>query len=220
MHALLSRLSSLRVIALLTLCLVALPACSHSVSTRTGDALAVVRAFQSSDKPIPETVFEHAKGIAILREGSAALLVGGGGGQGIFMKHSGVDWSAPLAINTANATIGLQAGVQSRDTIIFFNTDKEVANFLDDGMYGLAEASAVAGPAKSDPHNSGGPVPAAYYYIRTEGVFGGLLVGGMYFTTADKVNHEFYGPAVTTGEITSGNVKPPDGTAILWKALN
>ena len=206
------------------LCALTMPACSNSVSIRTADALAIVRDFQSSDQPIPASVFESAKGIAILHEGSAALIVGGGGGQGVFLKrlshNLGSDWSAPLAVNTGAMTLGLQAGVQSRDTIIIMNTDNEVSNFLDDGLYGMAEASAVAGPAKSDPHNAGGPVPAAYYYIRTKGVFGGLLVGGVHFSIADKVNHETYGHDVTIGQITNGTAKPPDGTQILWKSLN
>ncbi len=216
------RLPATLAFGLLTLC--ALPACSHSVSTRTGDALAIVREFQSSDQPIPASVFENAQGIAILREDSAALVIGGSGGQGVFLRrlshNLGSDWSAPLAVNTAAASVGLQAGVQTRSTIIVLNTAAEVSNFLDDGLYGIAEASAVAGPAKTDPHNAGGPVPAAYYYIRTKGVFGGLLIGGVHFSTADKVNRETYGPDVTVAQITNGEVKPPDGTPILWKSLN
>jgi lipid-binding SYLF domain-containing protein len=78
----------------------------------------------------------------------------------------------------------------------------------------------VAGPAKTDPKNAGGPVPATYYYMRSEGVFGGLLVGGVTFMTADKVNRELYGPDVTTSDIVEGKVKPPAGTTILWQALN
>jgi lipid-binding SYLF domain-containing protein len=204
----------------LILPLVLLAACSNSLSTRTGEALAIVRGFQSSDHPVPTAVFENAKGVAILREGSAAFVVGGSGGQGVFLKRAEHGWSAPVAINTGGATIGLQAGAQSRDIIIVMNTAEEVANFLDDGMYGLAEASAVAGPAKTDPNNAGGPVPATYYYLRTEGLFGGLLVGGVYFSTADKINREQYGPDVSVGDITSGKVKAPAGSEILWKALN
>ncbi|MDI9402571.1 MAG: lipid-binding SYLF domain-containing protein [Limnohabitans sp.] len=204
----------------LILPLVFLAACSNSLSTRTGEALAIVRGFQSSDHPIPTAVFENAKGVAILREGSAAFVVGGSGGQGVFVKRAERGWSAPVAINTGGASIGLQAGAQSRDIIIVMNTTEEVANFLDDGMYGLAEASAVAGPAKTDPNNAGGPVPATYYYLRTEGLFGGLLVGGVYFSTADKINREQYGPDVSVGDITSGKVKAPAGSEILWKALN
>jgi lipid-binding SYLF domain-containing protein len=56
--------------------------------------------------------------------------------------------------------------------------------------------------------------------LRTEGLFGGLLVGGVYFSTADKVNHEQYGPDVTVGDITGGKVKPPAGSEVLWKTLN
>jgi lipid-binding SYLF domain-containing protein len=63
-------------------------------------------------------------------------------------------------------------------------------------------------------------VPSTYYYLRTEGLFGGLLVGGVYFSTADNVNHEQYGPDVTVGDITGGKVKPPAGSEVLWKTLN
>lgn len=204
---------------LLVVPLLALAACATPVGTRTAEAVTIVRGFQSSEHPIPTAVFENAKGVAILRENSGALIVGGSGGQGVFVKRAGMTWSAPVAINTAGATIGLQAGVQSRDLVIVMNTDEEVNKFLSDGLYGVAEASAVAGPAKTDPKNAGGPVPATYYYMRSEGVFGGLLVGGVTFMTADKVNREMYGPDVTTSEIVEGKVKPPAGTTILWQAL-
>jgi lipid-binding SYLF domain-containing protein len=197
-----------------------LAACTNSLSTRMGESVSIVRGFQSSEHAIPAAVFENAKGVAILREGSAALVIGGSGGQGVFMKRSDRGWSAPVAINTAGASVGLQAGAQSRDIVIVMNTAEEVANFLDDGVYGLAEASAVAGPAKTDPKNAGGPVPATYYYLRSEGLFGGLLVGGVYFSTADKENREQYGPDVTVGDITGGNVKAPAGSEILWKSMN
>jgi lipid-binding SYLF domain-containing protein len=200
--------------------LLALAACATPVGTRTAEAVTIIRGFQSSEHPIPPAVFENAKGVAILREGSGALIIGGSGGEGVFVKRAGMTWSAPVAINTAGATIGLQAGVQSRDLVIVMNTDEEVNKFLSDGIYGVAEASAVAGPAKTDPKNAGGPVPATYYYMRTEGVFGGLLVGGVTFLTADKVNQELYGPDVRVSDIVEGKVKPPAGTTILWQALN
>jgi lipid-binding SYLF domain-containing protein len=200
--------------------ILALAACATPVGTRTAEAVTIVRGFQAGDRPIPTAVFEGAKGVAVLREGSGAFIIGGSGGEGVFVKRSGMSWSAPVAINTAGATIGLQAGAQSRDLIIVMNTEEEVTKFLSDGVYGVAEASAVAGPAKTDPKNAGGPVPATYYYIRSEGVFGGLLVGGITFTTADKVNRELYGADVTTSDIVGGKVKPPAGTSILWQSLN
>jgi lipid-binding SYLF domain-containing protein len=205
---------------LLAVPLLALAACATPVGTRTAEAVTILRGFQSSERPIPTSVFENAKGIAVLREGTGAFIIGGSGGEGVFVKRAGMTWSAPVAINAAGATIGLQAGVQARDLVIVMNTDEEVSKFLSDGVYGVAEASAVAGPAKTDPKNAGGPVPATYYYMRSEGVFGGLLVGGVTFMTADKVNRELYGPDVTTNDIVEGKVKPPAGTTILWQALN
>lgn len=204
----------------LALPLLALAACTTPMGERMGQSVAVLNGFRSSEHAIPETVFENAKAIAILREGSGALIVGGSGGDGVFMKRTSTGWTAPVAINTGGATIGLQAGAQSRDIVIFLNKDEEVANFLDDGLYGVAEAAAVAGPAKTDPNNAGGPVPATYYYLRTEGIFGGLLVGGVYFSVSDKANGECYGEATTPGDILEGKVKPAAGTTVLWQSLN
>ena len=205
-----------RTLSLFTVAL-ALTACSKPLGERMGEALSVVRGFQNSDHAIPTLVFENAKGIAILREDSGALIIGGAGGEGIFMKRAGLSWSAPVAVN---ASVGLQAGGQSRDIIIVMNTDNEVSNFLDSGLYGLAEASAVAGPAKTDPYNAGGPVPATYYYIRSKGLFGGLLVGGVHFSISDKVNHETYGDGATIGDILRDKYPAPAGASVLWQSLN
>ena len=199
--------------------LLALAACHATIGERMGESLNVVRGFQASDHKIPETVFAKAKGIAIIREGSGALIVGGAGGSGVFMKKVGMGWSAPIAVNTATLSVGLQAGGQERDIVIFMNTEEEVARFLDDGVYALAEASAVAGPAKTDPHNAGGPVPSSYYYLRSKGLFGGLLVGGVHFSIDAKSNHETYGPDATVGEILSGKYAKPQGATILSQAL-
>lgn len=205
---------------LLALPLLVLAACSTPVGARTGEAVAIVRGFQSSEHPIPSAVFERAKGVAILRETSGALVVGGAGAQGIFVKRVGAQWSAPVAIDSASATVGLQAGGQSRDIVLVLNSDAEVEKLLASGVFGLAEASAVAGPAKTDPNSSPGALPANYYYVRTEGLFGGLLVGGVYFSVADAVNRDTYGPGVTARDVVDGKVKPPAGTSILWQALN
>jgi lipid-binding SYLF domain-containing protein len=204
---------------LVVLPLFALAACHATISERMGESLTVIRGFQSSDNKIPETVFAKAKGIAIIREGSGALIVGGSGGSGVFMKKAGMSWSAPVAVNTASLTVGLQAGGQERDIVIFMNTEEEVSRFLDDGVYALAEASAVAGPAKTDPKNAGGPVPSSYYYLRSKGLFGGLLVGGVHFTIDAKSNHETYGPDATVGEILSGKYPKPQGATILTQSL-
>ena len=197
-----------------------LAACSSPMGERMGQSLAVMRGFQSGEHAIPTTVFENARGIAILREGSGALVVGGSGGKGVYMQRAGFGWSAPVAIDTSSLSIGLQAGVQSRDIVIVFNTDDEVRTFLDDGVYGLAEAAAVAGPSKSDGKNAGGPVPATYYYIRNEGFFGGILVGGVLFSTNSKVDEGEYGKGVTIEEIVSGKVRKPAGQQVLEQSLN
>jgi SH3 domain-containing YSC84-like protein 1 len=204
---------------LLVLPLLALAACNSTMGERMGESLAVVRGFQEGKSKIPASVFANAKGVAILRETNAALVVGGSGGQGVFMKKNGTEWSAPIAINTMSASIGLQAGGQRRDVVIFMNTDDEVSGFLDEGTYGVAEATAVAGPAKTDPHNAGGPVPSSYYYLRTEGLFGGVLVGGVHFTIDEKVNNETYGSNATVRTILGGKVEKPQGSTILTQAL-
>ena len=198
----------------------AMTACAATVGERMGTSLEVIRGFQKGDNAIPSSVFANAKGIAILRETSAAFVVGGSGGEGVFMKKQGLEWSAPIAINTAGATIGLQAGGQQRDIVLFMNTDAEVATFLDDGMYGLAEAAAVAGPKKTDAKNAGGPAPATYYYVRSAGLFGGLLVGGVYFSVDKKANHEAYGADASVGGILSGKYEKPQGATILTQACD
>ncbi|MFZ9914446.1 MAG: lipid-binding SYLF domain-containing protein [Phycisphaerales bacterium] len=206
--------------AIIVLPLLALAACSTPMGERMGQSVSIMRDFQRGKATIPSAVFEHAKGIAIIRETNAALLVGGSGGGGVFMKKQGFGWTAPVAINTAGASIGLQAGGQTRDIVIVMNTENEIAAFLDDGVYALAEISAVAGPAQTDPYNAGGPVPSTYYYLRTEGIFGGALVGGVHFSTADKINRECYGAAATVGDILNGKYPAPSGATVLWQSLN
>ena len=88
----------------------ALTACNATIGERMGTSLAVVRGFQSSDHPIPSEVFANAKGIAIIRENSAALVVGGlrdsaaralggGGGGGVSRFVTSISSSSITASN-------------------------------------------------------------------------------------------------------------------------
>lgn len=205
---------------LVALPLLALTACNASMGERMGRAVTSLEGFQKSESPIPSAVFANAKGVAVIRETNAALVIGGSGGEGVFVKRSGMGWSAPVAIDAAGATIGLQAGGQTRDIVLVMNTEDEVSKFLDDGLYGLAEMSAVAGPSRVDPANSAGNLPATYYYLRSEGIFGGVLVGGVTFRVADKVNRGMYGDDHSLEDILKGKVRAPAGSSVLWQMLN
>ncbi|MCE2881948.1 MAG: hypothetical protein LW636_06285, partial [Planctomycetaceae bacterium] len=57
--------------AIIVLPLLALAACSTPMGERMGQSVAIMRDFQRGSSTIPSAVFEHAKGIAIIRETNA-----------------------------------------------------------------------------------------------------------------------------------------------------
>jgi lipid-binding SYLF domain-containing protein len=197
--------------------------CGGCASDMTGVISSDVSAFrriEASKGAIPHDVLAQAKAVAIFTSTQAGLVIGGKGGDGLFVKRLGDGWSPPLAVDLIEGSIGLQIGAQYEDIVYIFTTDQAVQRFLDKGRYAVAQMSGSFGESSGQADGADLPTDPVLIYNRTSGVYGGMVVGGKGFAIDEDLNRKTYGPTVTTDQIVNGKVDPPPGTLVLWKILD
>lgn len=190
--------------------------CEQSMVTRANEAAAALRDFSLSTTPIPPDQFESAVAVAVVRGGEVGVVFSGGGGKGVMVRRNGNEWSAPIALDTAEGSFGAQIGGKSYDVVMLFRNDAEVEKVISNGSYSVADASANAGPAESRAQDNDNPVRT---YMKESGLFAGARVGGVGFVVNKDVNNETYGISRSVDEILGGKVDRPRGTGELYRQL-
>ena len=199
--------------------LIFLGGCASDMTGVISSDVAAFRRIESSKGAIPDQALRDAKAVAIFSTTQAGLIIGGKGGDGLFVKRLDDGWSAPLAIDLIEGSIGLQIGAQNEDIVYVFTTDESVRRFLDEGRYAVAQMSGSFGENSGQANGTDLPTDPVTIYNRTSGVYGGMVLGGKGFAIDEELNRKTYGTDVTTDQIVSGKVTPPPGTSVLWKLL-
>lgn len=166
---------------------------------------------------------QNAYGVVVapnLVEGG--FIIGGKYGVGVLLARDVQtgEWSDPVFVTLAGATIGLQIGGKASDMLITVMNEAAVTKLLDQGLKLGADASAAIGPVGGSlgtgtTTNFGEDV---YVFARNVGLFAGLTVEGMAIVPKHDWNEAYYGRAVTPKEIIAGEVANP-AAAPLREAL-
>ena len=150
----------------------------------------------------------------------AGFIVSGRAGSGVVVARLGKGWSGPSAIGTGGAGFGFQIGAEQTEFVIVLNTREAVKAFSQGGNVQLGgDISVAAGPVGRTVEAGVTPVAAVYTYSRSQGLFGGISLEGTVVATRNDANAQYYGRAVTPGQILSGKVKVPAGAKRLQRAL-
>ena len=80
--------------------------------------------------------------------------------------------------------------------------------------------SQASRPAAGPSGNTRSKNSSRELFIKGSGLYGGAELGGLNFSSANKVNAGAYGPSATSGEILDGKVTKPDGLSSLTAALD
>ena len=165
------------------------------------DSLATLTNF--GDDPEMSWFRNHikdAKGILIIpTEVSAAFLIGGSGGSGVFSKHLGGNkWSYPAFYGMGAITAGFQAGGQASEVVLLIMTEKGLDAMLSTKFQLGADASVAAGPV-----GVGAAVATTdiVQFIRSKGVYAGTTIEGAVISPRDKLNEAYYGKEISPLDI-------------------
>lgn len=164
---------------------------------KVNDAINVLDEIMAiPEKGIPPSLFNNAKGIAIIPGViKAGFIIGGRHGKGILVIRSAEgEWSNPAFISFTGGSIGWQIGAQSADIILVFRTKRSVDNLMK-GKFTLgADASIAAGPVGRQVE-AGTDIKLKaeiVSYSRSRGLFAGFSVEGASLQIDDEANWAFY----------------------------
>ena len=165
--------------------------------SKVNDAIDVLdEIMEIPEKGIPPSLFNDAKGIAIIPGViKVGFIIGGRHGKGILVVHDTESgWSNPSFISFTGGSIGWQIGGQSADIILVFRTKRSVDNLMK-GKFTLgADASIAAGPVgrQAEAGTDIGLKAEIVSYSRSRGLFAGLSVEGSSLQIDDEANGAFY----------------------------
>jgi lipid-binding SYLF domain-containing protein len=186
---------------------------------RARNATRVVREIQSiPESAIPDKLLDQAHAIAVIPDTlKAGLFIGGRRGHGLLaMKSPDGTWSAPSFIKLTGGSIGLQAGVQSSDIVLVFNSPRGLDGIVNGEFTLGADAGVAAGPVgRTAAVATDGELKAEIWsWSRARGLFAGVALDGAVLSIDDEANVAAYGAGTTPRMIFEGRARGRAGEAI------
>ena len=175
---------------------------------------AIIREFQADPATaIPRGVLQQARGLMILSQFKAGFIFGVKGGYGVLMvkKPSG-RWSLPVLIDASEASLGLQVGAKTVDTVCVL-TDDATPRLLFTNQFNIGvDAKAVAGPSSAEVDREARRIFLApvLVYSKSVGLFAGATVKAGHVQRNDLANFTLYNTSYTMPELLYSDwVTPP-----------
>jgi lipid-binding SYLF domain-containing protein len=175
---------------------------------------AIIREFMASPATaIPPQVWQRARGVMILSQFKAGFIFGVKGGYGVIMvKKPGGRWSLPVLIDASEASLGLQVGAKSVDTVCIL-TDDATPRLLFTSRFNIGvDAKAVAGPSSAEYENDAKNtfIAPVLVYSRSVGLYAGATVKAGHVERNDLANFTLYNTSYTMPELLYSDwVTPP-----------
>jgi lipid-binding SYLF domain-containing protein len=174
-------------------------------------------------RAIPAEILREARGLIVLRERRAGLIVGGRTGSGfVFVKRDN-RWSWPVFVRATEGSLGLQAGFQKATLVHVLMTDAAVGAFQTNRFRFGVGLRVTSGPRTVGDDAKAGAVGAdVLVYASTGGVFGGVAVEGGNLGADDDVNEAYYGKKAAEllfAPASGGTEAPPEGASRLRRWL-
>jgi len=177
---------------------------------------AILREFMvSREYTIPRAVWQEARAVMILSQFHAGFVFGVKGGYGVLMvKKPNGRWSLPVLIDASEASLGLQVGAKTVDSV-FIITDDATPRLLFTNRLNIGvDAKAVAGPSSAEVESESTTIFLApvLAYSKSVGLFAGATVKAGHVERNDPANFILYNTSYTMPELLYSDwvTPPPD----------
>src|ERR1700674_5287934 len=182
----------------------AFAALSREQVKRLNESATILSELRNSpDKAIPEDLWNKARCVLVIPSlKKAAFIVGGEYGSGV-MSCRTTGWTAPVFMQLAKGSWGLQIGAEEVDLVLLVMNQRGVDKLFQDRVSLGADASAAAGPvgcsaaAATDVQMNAEMLA----YSRSQGLFAGIDVSGGVLRPDKEADARAYGPNVKAREI-------------------
>ena len=195
----------------------AAPVMASAEADRLREAAEVVRALRSApDNGIPEQLWGRAECVAVIPSmKKAAFIFGGEYGRGMMSCRTANGWSAPLFMQLAKGSWGLQIGAEAVDLVLLVMNRGGVDTLLDNKVSLGVDASVAAGPVgRRGAASTDAQLNAQILsYSRSKGLFAGIDLSGGVLRPDKDANVEFYGRAIAARDVLSGTMTTADVAA-------
>ena len=158
------------------------------------------------DKGIPENLWDKAQCVIVIPSmKKAAFVVGGEYGSGVMSCRTN-GWSAPVFMQLAKGSWGLQIGAEETDLVLLVMNRRGLEKLLEDKVSLGADASVAAGPVgRSGSAATDAQMSAEMLaYSRSQGVFAGIDLSGGVLHPDKEADARAYGPNVTAEHVVLG----------------
>jgi len=175
---------------------------------------AILREFQQKpDLAIPANVWQRAKGLLIINQFKAGFLLGVQDGWGVLMvKKPDGRWSVPVMINAGEASIGLQLGAKSQESVYVITDEATPRKLFSNRINIGVDAKAVAGPKAAEKERNNEEIYKAplLAYTKTVGLYAGATIKAGHISRNDEANFVLYNTRYTMPELLYSDwVQPP-----------
>lgn len=148
--------------------------------TRIETCEAILREFMlRPTTAIPADVLQRARGIVIVNQIKAGFIFGVKDGYGVVLvKRPDGAWSVPAFVNAGEASLGLQLGATTVETV-YVIMDDETPRLLYNQRFNVgADAKAIAGPRVAEAENYNRAIlnTPVLVYTKTAGLYAGATV--------------------------------------------
>lgn len=182
--------------------------------TRIETCEAILREFMlRPTTAIPADVLQRARGIVIVNQIKAGFIFGVKDGYGVVLvKRPDGAWSVPAFVNAGEASLGLQLGATTVETV-YVIMDDETPRLLYNQRFNVgADAKAIAGPRVAEAENYNRAIlnTPVLVYTKTAGLYAGATVKAGYLSRNDAANRAFYNTSSSLPEILYSDwITPP-----------
>jgi lipid-binding SYLF domain-containing protein len=190
-----------------------------SDAKRLNEAAQVVTELRATpEKGIPADLWDKAACVVVIPGmKKAAFVFGGEYGKGVMSCRSGNSWSAPVFMQLAKGSWGLQIGAQAIDLVLLVMNREGADKLLGDKVTLGADAAIAAGPVgRAGTAATDGKLSAEILsYSRTKGIFAGIDLSGGVLRPDKDVNEKVYGAKAATEIIASTASTPAEARAFV-----
>ena len=146
-----------------------------------------------AERRIPPEILREARGLLILREQRAGLLIGARRAVGVALLRHGKEWGPPVFYKGAEGNLGLQAGWQEATFFQVLMTEAAIDAIRSRKFRLGVDLRVTSGPRTlGDDLHSGMPLSDVLVYADTSGVFGGVAFGGGWLAPDERSNRQWY----------------------------
>ena len=215
---------SLLLIALLGTAVLRAQPTRAELVTRVESCEAVLQTLQTNSalRPSPEA-WKSAKAVLILNQFKAGIFLGVQDGYGVLMvKKPDGRWSVPVLVNAGEASLGLQLGAKSVESVFIITDDKTPRMLFNHRFNVGVDAKAVAGPKAAETERNNAEIlkTPLLAYTKSVGLYAGATVKAGHITRNDTANFLLYDTRYTMPELLYSDwVQVPDEVKPLMALL-